>query len=148
MDEIVAEPELAIQLSKSEFIVAPIDGEILPRQSVISSTLNHLPHNTTDNTTENKSRDGQYQLAIHLIIIYATTIRTNEDIHPVLICTCKGPTCRHAPTHIDCCPVPVYRPPTHKSTTGQTLDRWNRQEMLGPAYRSHVKKKREMSGDL
>lgn len=30
VNEIVAEPKFAIQLTKSEFIVAPIDWEILP----------------------------------------------------------------------------------------------------------------------
>ena len=42
MDEIVAEPEFAVQLPESQFVVAPIDGEILPGQSVVAATLNHL----------------------------------------------------------------------------------------------------------
>jgi hypothetical protein len=77
VDEIVAEPELAIQLSKSEFIVAPIDGEILPRLSVISSTLNHLPHNTTDNTIQRISRETG-NISWPSILLSSTTIRTER----------------------------------------------------------------------
>lgn len=46
VNEIVAEPELALELAEAEFVLAPADGEVFARRAVVAATLHHLKTNS------------------------------------------------------------------------------------------------------